>query len=190
MNTNTINIFQKNWAFTSSDSESPQIKTGSFGPCYVLTFTSGNFAAMAHIDDNTNVKTINLIFDKFIENSVNLKDIKVIILGGWQEHSESFQWGEKIIKKMNESGFENVSTKHMYLKKAASIYQQNYGISKSDIAKHYHFGALVDSTNGKTFILKEFSPLIEEEQVKQTEEFIQKHAYNLNIELSLTQVFR
>jgi hypothetical protein len=187
---NSINIFQKNWAFTSSDSESPQIKTGNFGPCYVVTFTSGKFAAMAHIDDSTNVDSITSIFDKFLENSVSLKDVKVIVLGGWKEHPESCRWGGKIVTKINESGFENISTKNMYSKEALTVFQQMQGISESDIPKHYHLGALVDSSNGKTFLVKEFSLALEQEQLKQTREFAEKYSFDLSTEVSLTQVIR
>jgi hypothetical protein len=190
LSSSSINIFQKNWAFTSSDSESPQIKTGSFGPCYVVTFASGKFAAMAHIDDNTNVDSLTSVFDKFVENSIAFKDVKVIVLGGWREHSESFKWGEKIVKKIKESGFENINTKNMYLKKTLTIFQQRQGIPKSDIPKYYHLGALVDSSNGKTFILKECSPSLEEEQLRQTKEFAQKYSFDLSTEVSLTQVLK
>ena len=97
---NTIDIFQKNWAFTSVDSGQPQIRTGSFGPCYVLTFSSPQFAAMAHVDDNTDVNSISVIFNKFSEYAIAPKDIKVIILGGWERNPESFKWGMHIVKKL------------------------------------------------------------------------------------------
>lgn len=117
MNSNSIQIFQKNWAFTTADAEKPQITTGGFGPCYVVTFASEGFAAMAHIDDGTEVKSMKVIFDKFLENSVELKNIKVIILGGWKDFPESFKWGGKIVKRIKKAGFETVSTKNMYSKK-------------------------------------------------------------------------
>ncbi len=156
----------------------------------MVTFTSGKFAAMAHIDDNTNVDSITAIFDKFLENSVSLKDVKVIVLGGWEEHPESFKWGKRIVTKINESGFENISTKNMYSKKALTVFQQMQGISKSDVPKHYHLGALVDSSNGRTFLLKEFSPALEQEQLEQTREFAEKYSSDLSTELALTQVIR
>lgn len=189
MSCGSISIFQKNWAFTSSDSEKPQIKTGGFGPCYVVTFTSGKFAAMAHIDDTTNVDSMTSIFDKFIENSVSLKDVKVIVLGGWQEHPKSFTWGTKIVKKINEAGFENVSTKNMYSKKALTIFQHMCGISQSDAPNYYHSGALVDSRTGKTSLIKEISLSTEEEQLRQTKEFVLKYSSDLRTtEVSLTQI--
>lgn len=190
MNNNTINIFQKNWAFTSSDSESTKIKTGSFGPCYVVTFTSGKYAAMAHIDDTTNVNSITAIFGKFLENAVSLKDVKVIVLGGWKNHPESFNWGERIVTKINEAGFENISTKNMHSKKALTPVQQMQGISESDTHEYYHFGALVDSSNGKTFILHELSPELEQEQNKQMNDFAEKYFSGLVSEISLTQIIK
>lgn len=93
-----------------------------------MTLTSGKFAAMAHIDDNTIVDSI---FAKFTENSVSFTDVKVIVLGGWKEHPESFKWGTKIVKKINEAGFEDVRTKNMHLKKALTVFQQ--------IARHFFY---------------------------------------------------
>ena len=181
----TINIFQKNWAFTSSNSDKPQIKTGSFGPCYVVTFTSGPFASMAHLDTTTKVESLSLIFDKFKENSVSPRDVKVVIIGGWKENTESFKWGEKIVAKIMEAGFEKVSTKNMYLKKALATLGR---VQKILLHNYYHFGALVDATSGKTFLLKELSTSIDKEQVRQSKEFYEKHFSDADWEVALTQV--
>lgn len=183
--TNTINIFQKNWAFTSSNSNKPQIKTGSFGPCYVLTFTSGPWAAMAHLDTTTKVESLTLIFDKFKENSVSPRDVKVVIIGGWKENTQSFKWGEKIVAKIMEAGFEKVSTKNMYLKKALATLGR---VQKNLLHNYYHFGALLDARSGKTFLLKELSTSMDEEQVRQSKEFYKKHFSAADWEVALTQV--
>ncbi|MDP1607896.1 MAG: hypothetical protein Q8L98_01120 [Chlamydiales bacterium] len=185
---NSINIFQKNWAFTSSDSKKPQIKTGSFGPCYVVTFASSKFAAVAHIDDTTNVDSIACIFHKFIEHSIPLKDVKVIVLGGWKRHPESFKWGIKIQEKIKEFGCKEVSTKNMYSKETPTIFQQMGEILMSEVSRYYHLGVLVDSSNGKTFLLNEISPSLEEEQLKQTQEFAKKYSSDSSLEVPLTQV--
>lgn len=188
VNYNTINIYQKNWAFTTSDSDRTQIKTGSFGPCYVVTFTSGKFAAMAHIDDTTNVDSITAIFDKFKENSVALADVKVTILGGWEEHPESFKWGLKIVKKITGSGFENLNVKKMHSTRAIPIAQQIQGITKSELFNHYHLGALVDAVTGKTFILKEYSDLLDQEQMRKNQKFAEEYGLALDVELDLSQI--
>jgi uncharacterized protein YggL (DUF469 family) len=162
-----IPIFQKNWAFTSSDSKQTQIITGAFGPCYVVSFTSGKFAAMAHIDDTTNIDSMQAIFNKFIENSVSLKDVKVVIVGGWKENGESFNWGSMIVNKILTSGFEKekVSIKNMFSKKILTQ------ISASDLSDSYHLGAMVDSKTGKTFILKERNKDLDDKQCKLIQEF-------------------
>ena len=185
---NPIYIYQKNWAFISSTSEKPQIQTGSFGPCYVVTFTSGKFAAMAHIDDTTIVESMTSIFDKFIENSINLSDVKVIVLGGWLETPVSAEWGGKIVAKIYEAGFKHVSTKNMHSKRALTIEQERYGFPKRDESKYYYLGAMVDSSSGKTFILPELLPSLAEEQRKQTDEFAKKYFSGLVTEVPLTQV--
>jgi hypothetical protein len=184
---NSIQIFQKSWAFTSADAEKPQITTGSFGPCYVVTFASEGFAAMAHIDDCTEVKSMKVIFDKFLENSVELKNIKVIILGGWKEYPESSKWGKKVVKKIKKAGFENVSTKGMYSKKGLTPFQQMVGITPPELPNYYHFGALVNAKTGKTFLVKEANQALEDEQLNQTEQFIKE--YGPDKVAPLSQIF-
>jgi len=184
----SINIFQKNWAFTSAENAKPQIKTGSFGPCYVVTFTSQKFAAMAHIDDMTQVDSIEIIFNKFSENSIELKDVKVIILGGWKAHPESFKWGNKIVEKIKTAGFKNISDKNMFSKKCLTLLQQMQDISGPELPTYFHFGALVDATNGKTFLLKEPDGDLDNEQTRQMEEFVNKYGYTMNEELPISQI--
>ncbi|MGB7127834.1 MAG: hypothetical protein WBD50_01920 [Candidatus Rhabdochlamydia sp.] len=182
----TITIFQKNWAFTSAESEKPQIKTGAFGPCYVVTFTSTGFAAMAHIDDTTQVESIKAIFDEFLKNSIAVKDIKVVILGGWKSHPESFKWGNKIITQIKDDGFENISTKNMFKKDQVTIAHQNISISKS---LSHHLGALVDAKEGKTYLLKVFDSEIEQEQFKQMKLFANKYGRDLmDVEIPISQI--
>jgi hypothetical protein len=183
---NSITIFQKNWAFTSSNSTKPNIYTGTFGGGYVVTFTSDKFAAMAHIDDNTNVDSITSIFKKFLDNSVSLKDVKVIVLGGWKEHPRSYKWGKKIVKRIKEFEFKKVSTKNMYSKKTPSTIQLRNGIPESDVPEYYHYGASINASGGKIGFLKKIPPSYQEEINKQLEEFVKK--YPDDVELPLTQV--
>jgi hypothetical protein len=163
----SINIFQKTWAFTTADSQKTEIRTAGFGPCYVVTFTSGKFAAMAHIDSHTDVDSMTAIFNKFVENAVNLKDVKVVILGGWKDNEASFQWGNKVIKKIEDAGFTNVSTTQMFKKIALTEKQQKEGILPAEVPRHYQLGARVVATNGKTFLIHESRPDLEKEQIKQ-----------------------
>lgn len=181
---NSIQIFQKNWAFTSADAQKTQITTGSFGPCYVVTFANEGFAAMAHIDDGTEVKSMKVIFDKFLENSVELKNVKVIILGGWKEYPESFKWGGKVVKRIKKAGFENVSTKNMYSKKTLTIFQEMTGITPSEVPNHYHFGALVNAKTGKTFLMKEKKQGLDDEQEAKFKQFIKEYGPDAVVPLS------
>lgn len=184
-----IYVHQKTWAFTTSDSEKPEIKTGGFGPCYVATFTAEKngrkFAAMAHIDTTTTVESMDAIFKKFLENSVDLKDVKVVVLGGWKEEKASFNWGNKIVERISKAGFENISTKNMHTKKELS-FQKMQGMSKIDNTNHYHFGARVEATTGKTFLLKEESHEMQKEKLSGFVQFLQN---GLNKETPLTQIF-
>ncbi|PJD98273.1 MAG: hypothetical protein CK425_00920 [Parachlamydia sp.] len=184
MNSNSIQIFQKNWAFTSADAQKTQITTGSFGPCYVVTFASKGFAAMAHIDDNTEVKSMKVIFNKFLENSVELKNVKVIILGGWKDFPESFKWGKKVVKRINKAGFETVSTKNMYSKKTLTVFQEMIGITPAEVPNHYHFGALIDAKTGKTFLMKERKLGLDEEQDARVKQFIGEYGPDAVVPLS------
>lgn len=181
-NINAINVYQKNWAFTSADSDSPKIITSSFGPCYVVTFTSGKFAAMTHIDDTTDVDSITTIFKKFKNNSIDLKDVNVTILGGWKEHPSSFLWGQKILKIIKESGFEKINVDLMHTKKTLT-----QKLVASEIPLYFYWGALVDSSNGKTTIINERLPKLEQEQTQRNSEL--KKKYVPGKEYRLTQAF-
>ena len=90
-------------------------------------------------------------------------------------------------KKINESGCENVSTKQMFSKKATTLFQHMKGLSKEELP-YYHLGALVDATNGKTFLIKEANYLLEEEQLKQTNSFAVKYRDVPDTELPLSQI--
>lgn len=186
--TSHIDIFQKNWAFTTSDSERTAIRTGSFGPCYVVTFTSGKFAAMAHIDDSTSVDSIKVIFDRFKDVSVSFEDVKVIILGGWKEFDESRKWGTNIAQKINDAGFTNISTKNMFSKKMPTVEQQVKKIPASEASNHYYFGALVDSKTGKTYLLHTIMQSLEQEQLRKSNEFAIEHADDRSMEVNISEV--
>lgn len=160
---NTISIFHKTWAFTSSQSDTPLIRTGCIGPWFVVTFTADKsanekFAAMTCIDDKTQVESIKVIFDKFSEHSIPLKDVKVVILGGWRTHAGSVKWSSKIVTQIKNAGIINVDTTRIFSKNE-SEYPTN----------SHHFGALVDARDGKTYVSKELIRELEREQWDQFE---------------------
>jgi Protein N-terminal asparagine amidohydrolase len=186
--TSAITVYQKNWAFTSADARKAKIKTGSFGPCFVVTLTSGKFSAMAHIDDNTKVDSIQNVFNKFIENSVPLKDVKATIMGGWKDHSESIKWGEMILSKIQEAGIVNVNTKKMHTHVKLSNEQRANGMQPSEIPNHYYYGALVDAQTGDTFLLNKANEEIETEQAKQSTKWESDYGANSSVELPLSEV--
>jgi len=159
VNTDSISIFQKQWAFTTADSEAPIVKTGSFGPCYVVTFTQDKYAALAHIDDTTQVETMQNIFTRFQENGVDPKEVRVIVTGGWKENASSFEWGEKVVAKIKEAGFENMNTALMHVKTPITAKS-----TQKDISKHYFIGLKVDARDGKTTFIHEMDAEHESKQ--------------------------
>lgn len=166
----TINVFQRNWAFTEKDSDKPIIKTGSFGPCCVVTFTSKRYAAMAHLDAITDVHSLSDIFKKFSDHSVELKDIKAVLLGGWGNEDISVMFCAQVILKIKAAGFQNISTKNMFSKKSPSddLFQKE--ISDTEAKVYYHFGAQVDARTGETFILHKKQQVLDVEQRRQVME--------------------
>ncbi len=181
--TTCIDIFQKNWAFTTADSDQSQIKTGSFGPCHVVTFATAKFVAMAHIDDNTDINSIQHIFNKFAKNNIEPKNIRVTILGGWKDHTESSKWGKMILQKINEFGAANVNTQMMHTK----MQQTN---ADSPPSNHYFYGVLIDAKNRSLGLLEKVDLNLEQEQMKQTAEFVKEHGENSEILFPLEEVQR
>ena len=80
-----ITIYQKNWGFAEANSDKPILQTGSFGPCYAVIVMGGNYAALAHIDDCTDIDSLKDVFDEFVNQGIGKKDLKVTIAGGWKE---------------------------------------------------------------------------------------------------------
>ena len=159
-----INVFQRNWAFTDKDSDKPLIRTGRFGPCCVATFTAERYAALTHIDAVTDFDSITVIFKAFIDRDVKLKDVKVIVLGGWGDNEISTFSCTIVVQKIFAAGFQNVSTKNMFTKKSAPK-----DFLESDAPLYYHFGAQVDARSGTTFILKKRDLDLSIEQNRQTQ---------------------
>ena len=174
-----IVIYQKNFAFTSSDSAKSSIETCSFGPCYVVVFRSGKYAAMAHMDDTTSVKpSFKSIFDKFHKQNIQPKDIKVTVMGGWKEHHDSKVWGDHIIQEINNYDVTILNTQNMYKKKMLkddvlknfneenlksldeeALFKifENIDFNGFSTKNHYFKGARVDAKLDKVYILNELN---------------------------------
>lgn len=172
-----INIYQKNWAFTTSTSSRPQIRTGSFGPCYVVVLKSEGCVAMAHLDDTTDVNSITDIFEEFKRNSVEPQNVNVFIAGGWKEHTASFEWGQKILSKIGEFNCKKVTTTHMFTKRGLSTEEVRRGLkqqqsdSSYDPTQDFYQGAVVSAITGKTYLMKEIVLDLEAKQAELSLEF-------------------
>lgn len=85
-------------------SRSQPIATGTFGGCYLLTGydPQSKYRFLAHIDDQTDTKTISTIFEKLKELGVNLKNLELKVMGGWKEQERSSQWGKQILEQLEE----------------------------------------------------------------------------------------
>ena len=186
MTLDTIHVFQRNFAFTHKDAEKPILKTGSFGPCCVVTCTGGNYAAMAHMDTMTNVESLASIFDQFKKHSVTLKDIKVIILGGWSDNQVSKKLFEMVLDKIHLLGIENIHTKRIFSKQTLSIERLHKNISEAEALLYYHYGAQIDARSGDTFILKKPQIHLDSEQKNQNRKFV---AQNPKRFIDIAEVF-
>ncbi len=178
---NCINVYQKEYAFVGPESTKSIIRTGAFGPCYVVSFTAESengqrFAAMAHIDDTTQVESISDIFDRFMENSVPLEDVKVIIMGGWRNHPESFKCGSKIISHIHKAGFRDVSIKNLFKKAFPATWEQ---VVSGDQKEFYFCGAQVKASTGETFLFKNFNKELESEGRRRAFEFSREYGNNM-----------
>lgn len=175
-----IVIYQKNFAFTTSESPKTSIETTSFGPCHVVVFRANKFkssesekkdtfVAMTHMDDKILVKpSIKLIFDRFLTYGIQPKDIRVTIMGGWEEHAVSNSCGKAIVNEINQFGVMALSTQNMYKKK-------NYGVkdflAKSNPKDHYFSGARVDAVLDKVYIFNDGEEINEREEQNQKNVF-------------------
>lgn len=167
---NSMVVFQKEWAFTSSESSKPIIRTGAFGPCHVVTFTSGKFAALAHIDEFTYIGSIQTILDRFLKNSIQPKNIKVTIMGGWKKDEISRFWGKKIFSYILKYPFKEINVSQLFRKKERSDSEYFVELSEKETSEYYFLGALVDSTTGKTFVSTKEDLLLSQAQLKISKE--------------------
>jgi len=129
---------------------------------------------MAHIDDCTQVETMMQIVKKFDQHEVCRKDIKAIVIGGWQDHPESYRWGMKVVDFLKEQQFENLSTKNMFKKKIVTFPIQDFG----QATNHYYFGAQVDAKGGRTSVVSQFNPdfqVLDDRQMQANEAYAKKY---------------
>lgn len=174
-----LNIFENQYAFTSSDATHPVIRTGCFGPCYVVTFTSGKFAAMAHMNQNINTETIRRVFNAFKEQSIEPKNVKVSILGGWKKDEQSSITGINISTFIAKLGCQEVDTSRMHKKEVLPESQYMVQLSESETAKYYYFGATIDSRTGETALMDKEIIELSLEQLKRSEKMDLSKIYGL-----------
>lgn len=147
-----IEIYQKTWAFTTSTSSRPHIKSDRFGSGYIVSFISGKFVAMTHIVGTTDVNLIADIFAEFKINAIEPSDVSVTITGGWTRHTDSFECAKEIFSKIHDYHCKEVNTKHMLVKRGFSMHEEGSGLYPSD-REAFCQGAVVSATTGKTYLL-------------------------------------
>lgn len=167
-------VLQTRWSYTSSDSDTPQLKTGIIGPCFVVNFLQNSekegikYAAMAHIDSKTDLSSIRQIFDLFKEKHVNPADVKVLIIGGWDD-PELKTRATRLISYITEAGYVQISN-HLFSKRnmIKDLIMKTLKTpptttsAPSKLAPYYHMGFLIDSRNAKSYILKNIDHEIDE----------------------------
>lgn len=180
-----ILVGQKQWAFTSADSKYPKIQTNSFGPCYGLSFVYEKYVALAHIDDSTIIDSIKNIFDKFAEYCIEPKDIKVIIVGGWREHPESYKWGISILQKLESLGVTTIHKSLMFRKVTMQNESQAF---RQGHTPFFEGGMLVDATLGKTYVLKDLDRRVEQRINESPESQLLEQQVSSGLEYPLSEV--
>ncbi len=180
----SLNVYQKQWGF----SKSIPIKTGSFGPCYVVVLTGRNCAAMAHIDDMTQVETIERIFDRFRAEGIPQDCIDVSIRGGWINHLESRKWGDHIWRKIVEANCKSLDVEYIFSKKTPPPQLFITKVSRQETAKYYYFGVSVDPQTGKIVLNDAPDDAIEDEQFRQMEKLFSDPGYSDSTLYPLTEV--
>ena len=179
MRAEPITVYQKQWAFTNS--EGPPLRTSSFGPCYIVTFASGNrYAAMTHIDCYTEVESIQNIFERFRKLSIRPEHVKVEVMGGWADGSfsgHSFTCGQKILAEIRDAGAREVITERMY-QKETPLSIPLLSSTEEELRPHYYFGASIDAATGETCLAAERDESMELEQASQRDRFLSLYGEN------------
>ncbi len=175
----TIDVFQKEWAFTSSDSSRPIIRTGCFGPCHVVTFSGGKYSALAHIDENTSIGSIKNIFDRFKTFSIPPENIKAVIMGGWKSDRESRLLGKEILSFVLRNGVKDINVSQMRRKEELGLSDYFQVLSPEATVKYYFLGACINATTGKTFIVNKEDIRLSEEQLKRSDTMNPDIVYSL-----------
>lgn len=189
MNSSRIFVGQQEWAFTSVNSDKPRITTCGFGPCYVLSFTAKNHAALAHVDDTTIVESINQIFARFQKELIERHEIKVTLMGGWQGNPSSREWGMKILHLLEASGVGQLSTVKLFSKPACDPLIAFNAKKKEELTPYFHAGAQVDASSGKTYIFNESNSEDNTVVYQRSMSLREKGLLNPCIEVPLQEVF-
>ncbi len=143
----------------------------------MITFTCKKFAAMAHFDHLTNIEHLSMIFARFQKHSINLKDLKVVVIGGWREYGTKV--GDMILEKIKQFKIVDVSTKHMYKKTPPP----SGDYTKEESEDHFYLGLLVNANNGKTYVLHKIVDSKDPVQESRIEGFVSRYKELLCTEL-------
>lgn len=146
-----ILVYQRQWAFTTAGSEQPTIKTSSASVCFVVSLTYGTHAALAHIDCDTDVGSLNQIFLRFQDKKIPIQEIQVVVIGGWKNFEASKAQGDRIKSFLKSLSIREVNDKHMYSKQSHDPSEDPNGFSKEEFGKHYHENVVVNAETGKTY---------------------------------------
>lgn len=156
---NKMIVCQHQWAFTSTDKGISTLQTNAFACCFVVTFTYGNkYAALAHIDDFTEIDSIDNIFQRFCEHRVPLKEINVKIMGGWKDSKDCHDQQKLIIERIKRAGCVIIN---VYPMRKVAYPDDFVARSGKDFAPYSEGGAYVVASTGKTIRLNENDENIE-----------------------------
>lgn len=183
-----LEVYQKHWASATLLSPFVQLKTPCVGSNFVVTFSSKRLVALANIDENIHVESMKVIFERFNENSIELKTVGVFIAGGWKKCPQSLKLGTRILKFINDAGFEDINIKMMFLKTVLSYLEDKMGVGSKDREKYYYHGVMIDVRDGETYIYEGEDKDIDSMQACKLNKFEKKHALFLDrIEIPISE---
>jgi hypothetical protein len=161
-------------------SKSTKMVTSSFGGCYVLTGhdPETKYSFLAHIDDTTNVASICQIFSTLKGLGVDVQRLtSVRLMGGYQAHTESNAWGQRIIEVLRQEG--------LFGKIDFTYFQKKVEGSFNHVGDHTHFfGGQLDPQTGGFSFFKTIWMKLEVESEAKSHEVLQSLCAQKGINLS------
>jgi hypothetical protein len=167
-----IQVFQKEWAFTTAASAIPVLQTGIVGPCFVVGFFGDKGVAMAHLDCTTQVDSLSSVIEKVRKVVSETDFLRAEIIGGWQEALLSKELGDGILKRLQEAGIRCIDTSKMYVKSSLSAAEFSEGISEKDRTLHYFHGVLADARCEMLCVVDSVDMCFKQEQLRRTIAFL------------------